>query len=301
MPTIKFLNAGLHCSFQDTGRLGYQHLGISPSGCIDNKIYNLVDTALDNAGCVLEFAEIGPSIQIISGTVVVCLIGDFNFNIIKQGKNYTGDIFKIYHLYPGDILEVGKTKDLVYGYIGFKNSPGHTPSFGSYSMNKYNKLGYNNGNNFSKDDILFLKPAKDFEILNHEQDISLSSTNIFVTPGPQFNKFTLTQIDKFFSSQYTVTNKRDRMGMWLDGPKLKYQITQDLMSEGIVRGAIQITPSGDCVTLLSHHGVTGGYPKIAIVSNISFRNLAQCKEGTDIKFVLIDEIESRRLYELTSR
>jgi len=218
---------------------------------------------------------------------------------MQKGVQKSGSLFQIYTLQTGDIIQVGHTNKLMYGYIGFKNKPNHSPSFGSYSMNKYNRLGYNNGDNFSRDDILELQPTKEFIGKWLKQDLLTTSTDIYVTPGPQFDKFTLAQIDRFFTSEFTVTSKRDRMGMWLNGPKLNYKIKQDLMSEGIVRGAIQITPSGDSVVLLSHHGVTGGYPKIAVVSSASFRNLAQSTDNTLIKFKLISVTESRRLHDIT--
>jgi allophanate hydrolase subunit 2 len=39
----------------------------------------------------------------------------------------------------------------------------------------------------------------------------------------------------------------------------------ELLSEGLVTGAIQVPPSGQPILLLPDHPTTGGYPVIAVV------------------------------------
>ena len=51
--------------------------------------------------------------------------------------------------------------------------------------------------------------------------------------------------------------------MRLDGPRLERRVDDELPSEGLVRGAIQVPPSGQPLIFLADHPVTGGYPVIA--------------------------------------
>jgi allophanate hydrolase subunit 2 len=74
--------------------------------------------------------------------------------------------------------------------------------------------------------------------------------------------------------------------MYLKGPAIKNNMKHDMMSEGIVKGAIQITPNGKTVVLLSDHGTTGGYPKIAVVCDEDYEKLAQMPFNHQFNFIL---------------
>ena len=54
--------------------------------------------------------------------------------------------------------------------------------------------------------------------------------------------------------------------MRLEGPQLDRRITDELPSEGLVRGAIQVPASGQPLIFLADHPVTGGYPVIAVLT-----------------------------------
>ena len=41
---------------------------------------------------------------------------------------------------------------------------------------------------------------------------------------------------------------------------------QELTSEGVVRGAVQVPPGGQPVLFLADHPVTGGYPVVAVLA-----------------------------------
>ena len=53
----------------------------------------------------------------------------------------------------------------------------------------------------------------------------------------------------------------------------------ELPSEGIVRGAVQVPPSGEPVVFLADHPVTGGYPVVAVVVDADVDRAAQAAPG----------------------
>ena len=57
----------------------------------------------------------------------------------------------------------------------------------------------------------------------------------------------------------------DRMGLRLSGPSLTHKINADILSDGIVKGAVQIPGDGQPIILMADHQTTGGYTKIASV------------------------------------
>ncbi|EKA61713.1 allophanate hydrolase [Janibacter hoylei PVAS-1] len=65
------------------------------------------------------------------------------------------------------------------------------------------------------------------------------------------------------SAEWSVTADVDRVGARLQGPTLERAVTDELPSEGVVRGSVQVNGDGQPTLFLSDHPVTGGYPLIA--------------------------------------
>src|SRR5690606_27411380 len=103
---------------------------------------------------------------------------------------------------------------------------------------------------------------------------------IRVVHGPQEDYFTPEAIETFFSGEYTVSDQADRMGFRLEGPVLKHSKGHDLVSDGIVSGAIQVPGSGQPITLLADAQTTGGYPKIATVISSDIAVLSRRRPGS---------------------
>ena len=59
---------------------------------------------------------------------------------------------------------------------------------------------------------------------------------------------------------------------------------EELPSEGMVRGAIQVPPTGQPTLFLADHPVTGGYPVIAVVVPAHVDRAAQVRPGQSIRF-----------------
>jgi len=63
----------------------------------------------------------------------------------------------------------------------------------------------------------------------------------------------------------------------------------ELPSEGLVRGAVQVPPSGAPVLFLADHPVTGGYPVVAVVLDADVDRAAQVRPGQRVRFALVRE------------
>ncbi len=72
--------------------------------------------------------------------------------------------------------------------------------------------------------------------------------------------------------------------MRLDGPQLERVRDDELPSEGMVPGALQVPPSGRPTILLADGPVTGGYPVIAVATDAALDLLAQARPGTRVRF-----------------
>lgn len=78
----------------------------------------------------------------------------------------------------------------------------------------------------------------------------------------------------------------ERDGIRLEGATLDRAERGELASEGMLSGAIQVSPDGAPTILATDHPVTGGYPVIAVVTDDSLDVLAQLRPGSTSSFDL---------------
>ena len=74
------------------------------------------------------------------------------------------------------------------------------------------------------------------------------------------------------------------MGYRLTEPLDDIQPLPELISSGIVPGAIQVPPSGIPILLLADAQTVGGYPRIANVLQADLDRLAQLRPGDWLRF-----------------
>jgi len=108
-------------------------------------------------------------------------------------------------------------------------------------------------------------------------------------PGPRADW--LANPDALTAGPWTVASRSDRVGVRLEGPPLGYPASragQELASEGVVRGALQVPPNGQPVLFLADHPVTGGYPVAAVVLGADVDRAAQARPGQGVRIRLVD-------------
>ncbi len=109
-----------------------------------------------------------------------------------------------------------------------------------------------------------------------------------VVLGPRDDWFTAEARAAFLSAAWTVSPRSDRVGVRLDGPVLARERSGELASEPCVRGSVQVTSAGLPVVLGPDHPVTGGYPVIAVVTDVGLDRLAQARPGSRLRFASVD-------------
>lgn len=86
---------------------------------------------------------------------------------------------------------------------------------------------------------------------------------------------------------WTASSRSDRIGIRLEGGRLRRSGDEEVPSEGMVRGAIQVPPGGEPVVFLADHPVTGGYPVVATVCDADVDRAAQVQPGQGVRFVIV--------------
>ena len=117
------------------------------------------------------------------------------------------------------------------------------------------------------------------------------------TYGPQDDLFSAIGKRTFAKSEYTLSDKSDRMGFRMDGPAVERAEGSDgnIISDGICFGAIQIT-NGQPIVMMADRQTTGGYPKLGCVITADLPLLAQLKAGDRVRFRPVSVAAAQAVY-----
>jgi biotin-dependent carboxylase-like uncharacterized protein len=105
-----------------------------------------------------------------------------------------------------------------------------------------------------------------------------------LVPGPRDDWFAPGALEALISTDWQVTPASNRVGIRLEGPPLERSRTDELLSEGLVTGALQVPPNGRPILLLNDHPTTGGYPVIAVVVHEDLPRAGQLRPGDSVRF-----------------
>ncbi len=297
---ILVLREGINSTFQDLGRSNFYHIGLPFSGAMDKRNYLIANKLVGNKynEAVIEFAYQGPLIKIEDGNINFAISGDIKFNIKKNGKLITGDCYKNYNLSKNDEVDIISTNNSVYGYFAVSGGFDLKKNFGSFSTHVRSNVGANNGNKIQKGEKFFIKDFNDKHANKNLKYMNSKIEYIRILKGTNFDYFFEQSIKEFTSKEFLVTKLSDRMGMRLEGPKIKNLKETNIRSEGLIKGVIQVPADGNPIIMLSDHGTIGGYPKIGVVISADYDRLVQTPPGKKIKFELIELKEAEKLYKL---
>ena len=293
--SLSVIKAGFQDIVQDLGRVGYTHLGISPTGAADSMSLRMGNLLLGN-----DLNNAGLEITLFGGTY------RFNkhTNAALSGSLFPSTIdgikikfFKTFEITKGQILYIGPTSDGARCYLTVENGFEVPTVLDSQSTHLMAKTGGFSGRALIKNDELNFSDSLLPEIpkkINIKLDDNRSVLR--VTKGLQFKLFKSSSRDMFFRELFTVSHSSNRMGLRINGPKIIQKVSEDIITEGLPLGAIQVPISGDPIISFVDHQTTGGYPKIANVIAADLHKVGQLKPGDKFMFKLVSLDEAEKLY-----
>jgi len=83
-------------------------------------------------------------------------------------------------------------------------------------------------------------------------------------PGPRHDWLSPVGRRTLAGSLYRVEPTSNRVGLRLGGPQVELCSEDELPSEGIVLGSVEIPPDGQPVLFLADHPTTAGYPVVGV-------------------------------------
>jgi len=296
MTSLLVESPGLLTTVQDLGRPGFGARGISPSGAADPVALQLGNSLVGNApgAAALEMTLMGGNFILSEPTAIALAGSDFGATLDGQAL----DTWRSYSVAAGEKLRIGSTRSGARCYLCVAGGIQVEPFLGSASTHLVSGLGGFAGRSLRKGDLVKIRDAATTFV---ERALSSTTLRILqprkvvvrVTDGPQFDLFSAESVRSFYESEFRVTEESNRLGLHLEGPALKSTLQQEMITEGVTLGAIQITLSGQPIFLFVEQQTTGGYPKIANVISADLFRIGQLRPRDNIRFERVSFAQAR--------
>lgn len=281
---LQVLATGPLTTVQDAGRPGLAHLGIGRSGAADGSSYRLANRLVGNreAEAALEVTLGGLTLHAehdfliaVTGAPCAVTVADIEF-----GSNIPIGIR------AGQDVALASPVTGLRSYLAVRGGIRVPEVLGSRSTDVLAGIG---PDPLASGDLLPIgspygpQPHLDLAPVAAPPADDLV---LVVRVGPRDDWFTAEGMTDLLTGRYEVTERSNRVGIRLSGPPIRRSREEELPSEGMVTGALQVSPSGQPTLLLADHPVTGGYPVIAVVDAADVDRAAQARPGQHLRFRL---------------
>lgn len=272
---------GPSTTVQDLGRPGHAQLGVPRSGAADRTSLRLANRLLGNPeGAAAVETTLG-GLEIEASETRWCVVTGADGPVTVDGTGV--GVAAPFVLPAGGRLRVGAPRHGLRSYLSVRGGLCVEPLLGSASQDILSGIA-----------PLPLRPGTQVPLGPLPSGplapvdvapVRTWSTDpvIEVDPGPRRDWVTEESWRRLTTGEYEVSPHSDRIGVRLVGAALERSVTEELPSEGLLPGAVQIPPSGDPVVFLADHPTTGGYPVVAVLTPASLATLAQLVPGQPVR------------------
>ena len=287
---LRVLEAGLSSTIQDAGRLAFQPVGVSPAGFADPLLAALGNALVGNPldAAVLEWTAFGDTLEATAGPLRVAIAAWTHATV--DGSHVPN--FRAFFLEAGQTLALGRLHVGRHGVLAVAGGIQTPIVLGSRSAHARTGVG---GQRLTGDALVPARADPDPATprLHLAQSlVPAPSQTLRILPAPQRCLFADDALARLVDHPWHVV-AGDRMGTRLRGPHLQLLPGVEPVSEGVVTGALQVPPSGQPIVLGPDRQTIGGYAKLAVVVTADLRHLAQLRDGSSVRFALVDLASAR--------
>ena len=279
---IRIDAAGLRATVQDRGRFGHLREGVPPSGPADPAAFAAAQALVGNDvdAAAIEIVGDGFAFRCDDRRIVAATGRDVALRGRDLVPGWTATFAR-----PGETFTVLCGERSRFAYLAVSGGIATEPILGSRSA--YLPAGL--GRALRAGDVLPLGNARvDVERAGRfAVSPDYDTGQIRTITGPHAQRFTDEADSLFFSSEFRVEPASDRMGTRLSGPRISAR-EGEILTSGVVPGAVQIPSGGAPIVLLAEHQATGGYPVIATVISADLGLVAQRLPGEALRFSRVD-------------
>ncbi|WP_371344999.1 biotin-dependent carboxyltransferase family protein [Ancylobacter sp. IITR112] len=294
---LAILQPGLQTTVQDLGRTGFQAYGVPVCGALDSMALRLANALVGNAtgAAALEIRLLGPVFEVAGGPLRMALTGaQADIEVTIGGETQRYGAWRAIDVPDGARVRIGALTGSGCAVLAVAGGIDVPPVLGSRSTDLKGGFGGHEGRALMAGDRLnvnipnALGPCLALPSLAG----AAGEVTLRAVPGPQADAFTEAALATFFSAPYRVSREADRMGLRLEGPALGFRGGADIVSDGIVTGAVQVPGSGLPILLLADHQTIGGYAKIATVISADLPLAGRLVPGSTLRFQAVNVVQA---------
>ncbi len=283
---MTILDPGMFTTVQDLGRVGFAAEGVPESGAADPLSLRVGNRILGNpdGAAALEFTLNGPTISFSRG-VRVCVAGG-----VCTGVPPGVPVL----VRAGESLAVGVLKSGARASLCVDGGLSVSGVMGSASTLTSAGIGGYEGRTLRSGDTVALgnagKAAADpahARVAAQWLGGVLRRRTLRVAPGLHAARFPESSWASLLDSEFTVSERSNRVGVRLAGPTVSSISDGIMLSEATAIGCVQIPGDGQPIILGVDRPTTGGYPMIACVIAADLPVVGTLRPRERIRFELV--------------
>ena len=288
---------GFLTTVQDPGRPGFAALGVSAAGAAYPIALAAGNRLVGNRpeAAALEMTLVGGRFRLLADAVVALTGAD---PAARVGTR-TLQTWTACAVASGDTIACGPLAGGARAYLCVRGGFELPRPFGSASTHLASRLGGLEGRALRGGDRLPIGDRAAADPLSRPIDPAsipayLPLGALRVTWGVQADEFPEPSRSLFTGTDWTVSEACDRMGIRLDGPPIPRLAGDEMLTEGVTLGSVQVPADGKPIVLFVDHQTTGGYPKIASVIAADAARLGQLRPRDTLRFSVVT-LEAARI------
>lgn len=296
-PALFVVDSGVSATIQDRGRPGRASLGVGPSGGADRGALTRANRLVGNEPGAAAVEVLGAGFRVrAAADQVLAVTGAASVLTVRSpagqraAASRTPATDQAFVLLSGEELTITAAERGVWSYLAIRGGVDVPPVLGSRSRDAHSGLG---PAPLEAGASIPSHPAAVSAITAHPlppAEPRDAVVELRVLCGPRTDWFTPESIDRFFSDVWTVSHQLSRTASRLLGAPLERAVVDELQSEGLVRGSVQVPTDGHPLIFGADHPVTGGYPVIGVVVSADLDVAAQLEPGRPVRFVRAETV-----------
>jgi biotin-dependent carboxylase-like uncharacterized protein len=280
---IEVLTPGPLTLIQDLGRPGHAALGVGRSGAADAFSFRLSNRLVANNedAAALEMTLGGLALRFHAAATVALTGAPCPGRVNGRALGMNSPV----HVGSGATLQIGTPTSGLRTYLSVRGGIAVPLVLGSRSTDMLSGLGP--PPLAAGQQLPIGPPPPQWPLVDQAPTAALSEQPLLhLLPGPRIQWFHADALDVLCGAPYEVSPDSNRIALRLRGEPIQRTVPDELPSEGLVAGAIQVPADGQPVLFLADHPATGGYPVVAVVRNRDTCHAAQVSPGHSLRFTL---------------
>jgi biotin-dependent carboxylase-like uncharacterized protein len=282
---IRISEAGLRSTVQDRGRFGHLRSGVPPAGAADPFALAAANALVGNSADAAGIEIIGTLFRFTCDDSRVVAVAGRDVSLATRSRlPGWSSVF----VRGGQTVTVHSGERTRFAYLAVSGGIATDPVLGSRSS--YLPAGL--GAALRPGDALPLGDSDaGAEDAARRIEPPVYDERVRAMAGPHDDRFEKDVSARFFGEAFVVEPASDRQGVRLGGVAIAPR-AGELLSCGVLAGAVQVPRGGAPIVLLADHGTTGGYPVIATVITADIGKIAQRMPDESLRFYRVERDEA---------